>query len=64
MVNEMKEKVRKEYIRRVKAVAGSKLYTGRLLQAVNILDWTGKELQAMDTKTRKLLTMNGGVSPE
>ena len=47
-----KEKVRKEYLRRVKA-AGSQLYAGRLLQAVNavsvarytagILNWTEKE---------------------
>ena len=35
MAKEMKEKVRKEYIRRVKAAAGSKMYAGRLLQAIN-----------------------------
>ena len=55
----------------MKAEAGSKLCAGRLLQAektwavsivrytAGILDWTENELQAMDTKMRKLLTMNG-----
>ncbi len=73
MMKEMKEKVRKEYLRRVKAAAGSQLYAGRLLQAVNtwavsvvrytagILNWTERELQAMDTRTRKILAMNGAL---
>ena len=68
---EMKELVRKEYLRRVKLVAESKLYAGNLVRAVNvwavsvvrytagILDWTEKELKAMDVKTRKTLTRNG-----
>ena len=68
---EMKEIVRKEYYRRVKAVAQSRLYAGNLLRAVNgwavsvvrytagVLDWQKKELKAMDSKTRKILTMNG-----
>ena len=71
MMKEMKGKVRKEYLRRVKAAAGSQLYAGKLLQAVNswavsvvrytagILDWTQEELEGMDTKTRKLLSVNG-----
>ena len=68
---EMKDLVRKEYLRRVKLVAGSKLYGGNLVRAVNvwavsvvrytagILDWTKAELEAMDIKTRKILTRNG-----
>ena len=68
---EMKDKVSKEYFRRVKAAAGSHLYAGRLLQAVNtwavsvvrytagILNWTEMELTEMDKKTRKILAMNG-----
>ena len=68
---EMKEIVRKEYLRRVKLVAKSKLYAGNMLQAVNtwavsvvrytagILNWYDAELKAMDIKTRKCLTMNG-----
>ena len=71
LMDEMKEKVRREYFRRVKAAAGSQLYAGRLLQAVNtwavsvvrytagILKWNEKELQKMDTRTRKILSMNG-----
>ena len=69
-MKDMKEKVRKEYLRRVKATAGSQLHAGNLLQAVNtwavsvarytagILDWSDRELEAMDTKTRKILAMN------
>ena len=68
---EMKELVKKEYLRRVKAVAKSKLYAGNLIKGVNawavsvvrysagVLEWTVKELRAMDVKTRKLLTMFG-----
>ena len=68
---EMKVNVRKEYLRRVKLVAGSKLYAGNLVCAVNvwavsvvrytagILEWSDNELKAMDVKTRKILTMNG-----
>jgi hypothetical protein len=71
MQKEMKEKVKKEYLRRVKAVAKSMLYGGHLIKAINawavsvvrysagVLDWTDKELKAMDVKTRKILTMNG-----
>ena len=69
-MKDMKDKVRKEYLRRVKATAGSQLHAGNLLQAVNtwavsvvrytagILDWSTRELEAIDTKTRKILAMN------
>ena len=71
MTMEMKEKVSKEYVRRVKLVAGSGLNGGNMMRAVNawavsvvrytagVLDWTQKELEALDKKTRKILTMNG-----
>ena len=71
MQREMKEKVRGEYLRRVKLVAKSKLYGGNLIRAINawaigvvrysagILEWSDRELNAMDVKTRKLLTMFG-----
>ena len=67
MVREMKEKVRKEYLRRVTLVAKSRLSAGNLMKAVNvwavsvvrytagILDWTKGELEKMDVKTRKIL---------
>ena len=71
MNEEMKEIVRNEYLRRVKAVARSKLYARNLMTAINvwavsivrysagILNWTKMELSQMDVKTRKILTMNG-----
>ena len=71
MTKEMKNLVRKEYLRRVRLVAGSWLYGGNMVRAVNtwavsvvrytagILEWSDSELKAMDVKTRKLLTMKG-----
>ena len=71
MQKEMKVKVREEYLRRVKLVARSRLYAGNLMKGVNawavsvvrysagVLNWTAKELRAMDVRTRKLLTMFG-----
>ncbi|MEM7375718.1 MAG: reverse transcriptase family protein [Bacteroidota bacterium] len=68
---EMKEKLGSEYLRRVKLLARSKLYSGNLIRGINawavsvvrysagILEWTDKELKRLDTKTRKLLAMNG-----
>ena len=65
MQKEMKEKVRQEYMKRVKLVAKSKLYGGNFIKAINawaigvvkhsagILDWSDRELKAMDVKTRK-----------
>ena len=52
-------------MKRVKLVAKSKLYGGNLIKAINawaigvvrysvgILDWSDRELKAMDVKTRK-----------
>ncbi|GAB1602755.1 hypothetical protein Ahia01_000555500, partial [Argonauta hians] len=66
-----KAKVKDEYLRRVKCVAKSRLYAGNLIQAVNawavsvvrysagVIEWSDRELKAMDVRTRKLLTMNG-----
>jgi len=71
MHKEMKEKVKEEYLRRVKLVARSRLYAGNLIKGVNawavsvvrysagVLNWTKKELRAMDVRTRKLLPMFG-----
>ena len=71
MVKEMKEIVRKEYLRRVKQVAKSRLYARSLISSINswavsvirytagILDWKKVELEALDIKTRKILTING-----
>ena len=71
---EMKEKVGKEYLRRVKLLSKSKLYAGNLVNGINawavgvirysagILDWTCHELKKLDTKTRKILTMAGAFN--
>ena len=68
---EMKEKVRNEYLRRVKLLAKSELYAGNLVKGINawaigvvrysagILDWTKEDLRQMDVKTRKTLTFCG-----
>merc|ERR1712048_1001393 len=60
---EMKEKVGKEYLRRVKILAKSKLYAGNLVRGINawavgvirysagILDWTCNDLRKLDTKS-------------
>ena len=72
---EMKELVRKEYFRRVKKILKSKLKGGNTIKAINsravsiirygagIVDWTKEELQEMDRKTRKLLTINRALHP-
>ena len=72
---QMKEKIKKEYLRRVRKVAQSKLNGGNLIRAINtwavsliryaggIIEWTKQELKELDRRTRKLLTMNGGLHP-
>ncbi|MEM7264393.1 MAG: reverse transcriptase domain-containing protein [Pseudomonadota bacterium] len=68
---EMKHNIGKEYLRRVKLLARSKLYAGNLIRGINawavsvvrysagILNWSDRELKKLDAKTRKILTMNG-----
>ena len=70
--DQMKDKIGKEYLRRDKRAAHSKLSGGNLKQAINtwavslvryvggIIEWTKQELRDLDRRTRKLLTMNGG----
>ena len=71
----MKEKVKKEYFKRVKKLLGSKLNGGNVIGGINawaigiirygagIIDWTRKELRDMDVKTRKMMTLNGTLHP-
>ena len=68
---EMKDKVRTEYLRRVKLLSKSELYAGNLVKGINawaigvvrysagIVDWTKEDLKQMDVKTRKILTLCG-----
>ena len=74
-MKEMKEKVRKEYIRRIKLLLESKLNGGNIIKAMNtwavavlrysggILDWTKEELENIDRKTRKIMTINRALHP-
>ena len=66
----MKGKITAEYVRRVKKLCRSKLNGGNFISinawavgvvrwSAGIVDWTVEELVSMDTKTKKLLAMNG-----
>ena len=71
MNREMKEKVKSEYIRRVKQLLRSQLNglnviagmnawaVGSITYGAGILDWTKEKLKSVDIKTRKLMTING-----
>lgn len=75
MNHEMKDKVRKEYFRRLKKLMSSELNSSNLVTGINswavgivrygagILDWTKEDLKQMDIRTRKILTMNGCLHP-
>ena len=64
----MKEKIRKEYYRRVRLAIKSELNAANKIEAINtlavpvvtysfnIINWQMKEIKKMDTKTRKLMT--------
>ena len=70
MHTEMKNKVQKEYYRRLRLLTSSKLNGGNTIRAINsraaflvrysagILKWTKDELTVMDRKTRKIMTKN------
>ena len=70
-----KERVTKEYINRIrkiwnsqlsdfnKAVAHNAFPVPTLTSTVGILDWTCKEINQIDIKTRKTLTMSGSFHP-
>ena len=74
--DEMKLKVSKEYFRNLKKDLKSKLNGGNLVQGVStcvvsllrysaaFISWKNCELQAIDRKTRKLLTIYGGLHPK
>ena len=73
---EMKELVTKEYVWRVKKILKTQLHGKFTMQAINtwavplvrygagILNWTAQELRSLDTKTRKLLRINGAHHPQ
>ena len=73
---EMKRTVKKEYLRRVKKVLESRLNGGNLITAMNtwavsllryaagFIDWTQGELEALDRRVRKLMTMHNALHPK
>ena len=76
MEDEMKMKFRKEYLRRLRLVLKSKLNGRNKFQAINtwavallrygagIIKWNKEELQNLDRKSRKLLTLYGAFHPK
>ena len=73
---ELKEKVRNEYKRRVRKLLETKLNGQNIINGINtwavsllrysapFLGWAKEEKQQLDRKTRKLLTMHGGLHPK
>ena len=74
--SKMKEKIRKEYNRRVRSILGTELNGRNKMEAINslavpvvqygfgIIDWKISELKKIDTKTRKLLNMHKMLHPK
>ena len=72
---EMNDIFRNQYMRRLKLVMKSKLNGRYKIKAANtwavsllrygggVIGWTKKELQSMDSKTRKVMTMNKELHP-
>ena len=67
----MKDKIRTEYLRRVRKLPKLGYYARNVLMGINqwvlcvvrystrIVDWTRGDLELLDRKTRKILTYNG-----
>ena len=71
-----KDIIRKEYYRRTRKILQSKLNAGNIFKAINaravsmvrygagIVDWYKHELETIDRRTRKLLTLHGAFHPK
>ena len=71
----MRERLRREYFRRVKMVLRTELYGRNKVLAINglalpvltysfgVIHWRTTDLQQLDRRTRKLLTMHGVLHP-
>ena len=72
---EMKEKIKKEYLRRTRKLLKTKQYNRNLITGINnwadplvtysglFLKWTREELRQMNQSTRKLTTMHKALHP-
>ena len=75
-LTKMKDKIRKEYCRRVRLILRSVLKGKNKIEAISslaipvvqysfgIIDWKYSELKKLDSKTRKILTMHGILHPK
>ena len=73
---EMKDKIKKEYLRRTRRLLETKLSCRKLIKGINtwavplvrylgaFLKWTREELKQMDQRTRKLMTMHKALHPK
>ena len=73
---EMKDKLKREYLRRTRLILKSKLNGRNIIRAINtwaipvlrygagLLKWTKEELECLDRRTRKLLTMYKVLHPK
>ena len=76
MVNELRDKVKTEYYRKVRKVLETMLNSGNVFKAINtravpvvrcsaaFLGWSRLRLKAIDRRNRKLLTMHNGFHPK
>ena len=72
---QMKDTIRKEYLRRTRKLLETKLSSRNLIKGINtwavplvrysgpFLKWTREELKQMDQRTRKLMTMHKALHP-
>ena len=72
---EIKEKIKKEYLRGIRKLLETKLYCRNFVKRINpwdvplvryswqFLKWTRQELKQMDQRTRKLMTMHKALHP-
>ena len=72
---EIKDKIRKEYLRRTRKLLATKVSSRNLIKRINtwvvplvrysgpFLKWTRDELKQMDQRTRKLMTMHKALHP-
>ena len=72
---QMKDKIRKEYLRRTRKLLVTKLSSRNLIKGINtwavllvrysgpFLKWTRDELKQMDQRTRKLTSMHKALHP-
>ena len=72
---EMKEKIKKEYLRRARKLLETKLFSRNFVKGINTWDvplirysglflkWTREKLKQMDQRTRKLMTMHKALHP-